>query len=597
MIYKIFFMIITLNIISFSQPKNIVVEGGLLNPKFNQNVNSYLIKVPVYKNKKFIRIKFIYENFIDSVYVNNKRANIYENILILDDSIYIFKFWDNKNVYKYYFFLDKIIPKMKYNSKFNLNRDTIYKSFELVKAINQFGDTMWSTNSSKRTINYSTNGGKTWDLFLNVKNVSQYTSLLNLKTGLLVSEDDGTCSLINKKNKLIQKKFKFYNNYNFSHLANYSNDTIVLLGGYGTHKSVELWLSRDCGLNWNRIFFDTTIVSSYNNYHVHGCSFDENLKRIWLSTGDGNNKFLCYSDDWGATWKFIYKQGENCENCRQVTEIIPLEYGTLFTSDDYSIRGGFLFLPNLSKDFISSIDLILPNNFVEFANKSGLQYYGQKVLKSTINNQKIFLLPLRQNSDSDTFKVIASFDGLIWYLVYTHNISGDYFRSIIGPDKEKHFEFASKYLIQVSNDPSFSNFIEFESKDNLLEIKDFLFSYYRIKPLNCLDEGSFSIISKVEKYNSDLDNLHVNKETPILNIFPNPFSKKTKILINNIGNSPFNLSLYNILGQKIDEIKYDNMLSNSIEIEYSNSKLASNIYILLFVNKYFSLARKIGVVK
>lgn len=86
--------------------------------------------------------------------------------------------------------------------------------------------------------------------------------------------------------------------------------------------------------------------------------------------------------------------------------------------------------------------------------------------------------------------------------------------------------------------------------------------------------------------------------------YPNPFNPSTKIRFTLPKKTEVTLEIYNVIGEKVEELLNSTLNSGVHEIEFSNSKLASGIYyyklksgdfvkikkmILLKINKYLNL--------
>jgi hypothetical protein len=103
---------------------------------------------------------------------------------------------------------------------------------------------------------------------------------------------------------------------------------IVLVGIYDQtipSKSLPLYLSSDGGQTWN-IIKTTTVVDASVNSHWHTAQFDPYNGRIWASEGDGDNRAINWSDDFGRTWDRII-------GTHQPTLIAPFPTQVFFGED------------------------------------------------------------------------------------------------------------------------------------------------------------------------------------------------------------------------------------------------------------------------
>lgn len=86
-----------------------------------------------------------------------------------------------------------------------------------------------------------------------------------------------------------------------------------------------VYLSQDCGTTWTTVFDLGTAA----NAHVHGCAWDPYWSRIWVVSGDVENRSIRFSDDFGVTWHIV-SSGLGTD---QPTAILPMRDCILFGSD------------------------------------------------------------------------------------------------------------------------------------------------------------------------------------------------------------------------------------------------------------------------
>lgn len=101
----------------------------------------------------------------------------------------------------------------------------------------------------------------------------------------------------------------------------------------GDEGSRRGWLSEDYGATWVLVFDIKTVVAEGRppwtaDAHLHGMAWDEYWHRLWAITGDSVNTATYYSDDKGATWRFVPGS-----NAMQYTGIRPLPDVVIFGSD------------------------------------------------------------------------------------------------------------------------------------------------------------------------------------------------------------------------------------------------------------------------
>ena len=78
---------------------------------------------------------------------------------------------------------------------------------------------------------------------------------------------------------------------------------------------------------------------------------------------------------------------------------------------------------------------------------------------------------------------------------------------------------------------------------------------------------------------------------------PNPFSAQTKIKLYVPGKDEFSLSIYNILGQKIDEVIYNPITSGTHEFVFDGSQFASGIYFYRLKSGNTVIKKKMMLIK
>lgn len=103
----------------------------------------------------------------------------------------------------------------------------------------------------------------------------------------------------------------------------------VVMGEYGPKTPPDnariVYLSKDYGATWSPVFEGLQA----NEYHLHDVAYDPYNDVLWACVGDGVNKNVHYSVDWGANWETVIG-GNVC----QFTQIIPLPNCVLFVTDD-----------------------------------------------------------------------------------------------------------------------------------------------------------------------------------------------------------------------------------------------------------------------
>ena len=79
--------------------------------------------------------------------------------------------------------------------------------------------------------------------------------------------------------------------------------------------------------------------------------------------------------------------------------------------------------------------------------------------------------------------------------------------------------------------------------------------------------------------------------------YPNPFNPTTKINFSLINNEFVNLSVYDVLGQKVAELVNSNMNAGNYKVDFDASKLSTGVYIYRLTTPTQSISRKMSLLK
>ncbi len=112
---------------------------------------------------------------------------------------------------------------------------------------------------------------------------------------------------------------------------------------------------------------------------------------------------------------------------------------------------------------------------------------------------------------------------------------------------------------------------------------------YRLKQMDF--DGSFNYSNIIEVNVKPIDEYSLNQN------YPNPFNPSTTIQFNIPERGLVNLSVYNILGEKVATLVNDYMESGSHKTQFNASKLASGIYLVKMTSRNFSDVIKINLIK
>jgi hypothetical protein len=107
-----------------------------------------------------------------------------------------------------------------------------------------------------------------------------------------------------------------------------------------------------------------------------------------------------------------------------------------------------------------------------------------------------------------------------------------------------------------------------------------------------VDDISFDGITDVENELVNQPNQFILEQN-----FPNPFNPSTVINYNLIANDFINLSVYDILGNKVAELVNENKSAGNYSVKFDASDLSSGIYLYKLSSKNFTQTNKMMLVK
>lgn len=123
------------------------------------------------------------------------------------------------------------------------------------------------------------------------------------------------------------------------------------------------------------------------------------------------------------------------------------------------------------------------------------------------------------------------------------------------------------------------------------------FGVESISDLNIRNE----IIQKISEFfigTTNVENeFNIIPDNFSLNVYPNPFNPSTNILINISESSVYNISVFNILGEKIFEIENGELQPGSYKYNLNFDEYSSGIYIVNVISDKFNTSKKIMFMK
>jgi hypothetical protein len=126
---------------------------------------------------------------------------------------------------------------------------------------------------------------------------------------------------------------------------------------------------------------------------------------------------------------------------------------------------------------------------------------------------------------------------------------------------------------------------------------------YKLAAIDLAGEESVPCLPRCIKFNGlnkksvSLTSETVPKEYSLFDAYPNPFNPITKIKFAIPKESKVNLSVYNMLGEKVKELVNNYLTRGFYEIDFDASELTSGIYIYKIETNNFTDVKKLMVVK
>lgn len=113
--------------------------------------------------------------------------------------------------------------------------------------------------------------------------------------------------------------------------------------------------------------------------------------------------------------------------------------------------------------------------------------------------------------------------------------------------------------------------------------------------------GEYGALIKYDFLLTDIKNEN-NKEVQSLSFglrqnYPNPFNSMTKIEYSLKKQAKVNISIYNVLGQKVDEIVDEFQFPGTYSINYDAANLSSGVYIYTLTTEYYRQSQKFVLIK
>ena len=90
---------------------------------------------------------------------------------------------------------------------------------------------------------------------------------------------------------------------------------------------------------------------------------------------------------------------------------------------------------------------------------------------------------------------------------------------------------------------------------------------------------------------------YISNEYNLLQNYPNPFNPSTKIRVTIQEAGNVKLAVYNLLGEKVEEVLNQEMTSGSYEVNFDGSKLSSGVYLYTLKTDNYTASKKMILIK
>ncbi|CAH0346450.1 hypothetical protein [Bacillus sp. CECT 9360] len=299
----------------------------------------------------------------------------------------------------------------------------------------------------------SVDKGDTWTNVLDATpqleagdSISMYGMIISDTGRIIVGSKNGKVLVSDEAKTAFTVAFQFASGYTQNTWGYAKHANFILMSSYGTANAAnpprEVYFSKDNGAIWSRIFnMPISDMSDPGNFHIHDVTFDPYSDCILVVTGDGSNRQIYYSYDYGTTWKKIFNGNyPNGWAPLHPTSLLCFPHGIIMGSDEkpeglsYWRRPTDSFNPDiLEKDIIvgfKKLGFESDNLIGHFAVK------GWTVSDPKLGNVGLMAFQNHLTSTKGYSRLLASPDGFHWYQIfketdYTSNAKG--FFNVLGP--------------------------------------------------------------------------------------------------------------------------------------------------------------------
>lgn len=230
---------------------------------------------------------------------------------------------------------------------------------------------------------------------------------------VLATGYDGSVWVTDANQANAAKKYTFTAGATILNMGNSVHKNICLLSSYGTKGANPprfVILSRDYGQTFEQIYEGP---SDETDYHIHDVDFDPWTGVIWVTEGDsGNTRRYVYSPDFGVTWVPVLSNNRD-------TGVLALHDRVLFLSD--SAPAGIRQIRKNAIDRLQAYEDSPIEQVYYVKEQSSPSMGGWLYWRIRQRDAFPYLLVADYYTGgvvTETNKLIASADGITWYVIW-----------------------------------------------------------------------------------------------------------------------------------------------------------------------------------
>ncbi|HHU59498.1 TPA: hypothetical protein GXZ34_01040 [bacterium] len=206
---------------------------------------------------------------------------------------------------------------------------------------------IWATTSFNKV--ESSEDGKNFTVVFDVtpylndgETISLHALYVSDTGRIICSTNQGRTLVSDEERTTMFEAFKFKAGITYINRGHCKYGKYIFMSSYGEkgtdNPPREVYMSADHGETW-QLIFDKPIgqmIDPYD-YHIHDVAFDPYLSMVLVSIGDGANRQIHYSYDFGETWQNLFDEslyGVNNWAPIHPTSILCFPDGIAFGSDE-----------------------------------------------------------------------------------------------------------------------------------------------------------------------------------------------------------------------------------------------------------------------